>query len=254
MYEMSRASSKKLIWEDSDPDLSRRARRREQIARTAIELADAEGFGAVSMRRVAEELGAGTMTLYHYVRNKDELIALIDDEISGELLLPHDELPSDWREALAAVARLARDSFMRHPWKTEIPPLTEGGANGGKYFEQMLRAASGTGLDAMEQVEIASLLDDYVLGFAIRTNALRATGREPARLAEEFRDHAREAMDTLALGDHPHVAALFADRDPVEVLGELLERALGAERFERGLDLLLDGIERRIARHTGNRG
>ena len=59
------------------------------------------------MRRVAEELGAGTMTLYHYVRTKDELLALMDDAIMGEMLIPADELPTDWRAAVTAIARRA---------------------------------------------------------------------------------------------------------------------------------------------------
>jgi AcrR family transcriptional regulator len=78
---------------------------RERLAQVAFEIADREGFGAVSMRRVAQELGAGTMTLYGYVRTKDELVALMDDHLMGELLVSEDELARPWREALTAVLR-----------------------------------------------------------------------------------------------------------------------------------------------------
>src|SRR6185436_15098966 len=96
------------IWERPEPGARRPRYTREQIARTALAIADAEGFEAVSMRRVASELGAGTMTLYHYVRNKDELIELMDDAMMSELIVPDDEMPSDWREALTAIARRSR--------------------------------------------------------------------------------------------------------------------------------------------------
>src|SRR5215207_5547112 len=66
------------IWARPEPGERRPAHTREKIAETAIAIADAEGFEAVSMRRIAAELGAGTMTLYHYVRTKDELVALMD--------------------------------------------------------------------------------------------------------------------------------------------------------------------------------
>jgi AcrR family transcriptional regulator len=65
------------------------------------------------MRRVAAELGAGTMTLYHYVRTKDDLRALMDDAIMGELLIPTDELPAGWRAALTEIARRSHATFRR---------------------------------------------------------------------------------------------------------------------------------------------
>ena len=144
------------------------------------------------MRRVAGELRAGTMTLYHYVRNKDELMSLIDDAIMGELLIPDGELPDNWRDALAAIARRTRDALLRHPWTVEIPPLTEGGPNGTRHFEQTLVAVAGTGLEPVERVEVAALIDDYVFGFAMRRNQFVATaGGDPAEIADRWADHAR---------------------------------------------------------------
>src|SRR5205823_341014 len=90
------------------------------IAAAAMAVADAEGVDAVTMRRVADELGAGTMTLYHYVRSKDELIALVVDQMMGELLIPDDEMPDDWREAFAAIGRRSREAFRRHVWIHEM--------------------------------------------------------------------------------------------------------------------------------------
>jgi AcrR family transcriptional regulator len=68
------------------------------------------------MRRVAAALGAGTMTLYHYVRNKRELAALMDEAMMAELVIQHDELADDWRDGLAQIARRSYATFLRHPW------------------------------------------------------------------------------------------------------------------------------------------
>src|SRR4029450_12613266 len=83
------------------PGSRRPAYTRDEIAQTAIAIADAEGFEAVSMRRIAGELGPGTITLYHYVGGKDELVALVSDAIMAEIIVPEDELPEGWREGLA---------------------------------------------------------------------------------------------------------------------------------------------------------
>src|SRR5215813_14334865 len=102
---MASVDDSALIWTRPEPGTRRPKFTREQIASTALAIADAEGFAAVSMRRIAGELGSGTMTLYYYVRTKDELIALMDDAIMGELIIPEDELPEGWREGLAELAR-----------------------------------------------------------------------------------------------------------------------------------------------------
>src|SRR5580692_9951157 len=87
---------------------------RERIAAAALAIADAEGFQAVSMRRVALELDVGTMSLYYYVRTKDDLIAVMDDALMGEALLP--SLPRDWRRAITEIATRTHAVFLRHPW------------------------------------------------------------------------------------------------------------------------------------------
>ena len=93
------------MWARPQPPRRQPRYTREEIAATALRIADAEGIDAVSMRRVAAELGAGTMTLYHYVRTKDDLLALVSDAVVGENIVPAHELPDDWREALSAIAR-----------------------------------------------------------------------------------------------------------------------------------------------------
>src|ERR1700677_1658081 len=87
---------------------------REKIAAAALAIADAEGFSSVSMRRIAQEMGVGTMSLYYYVKTKADLIAVMDNALMAEVLAP--SLPANWREALTVIAARTRDVFLRHPW------------------------------------------------------------------------------------------------------------------------------------------
>src|SRR5262245_6221821 len=85
------------VWLRAGPTTRKPRFTRDDIAAAAMQIADADGFDAVSMRRIAAELDAGTMTLYHYVRTKDELLSLVVDAVMGELLLPDDEMrAADW--------------------------------------------------------------------------------------------------------------------------------------------------------------
>src|SRR5258707_13855189 len=87
---------------------------REKIAAAALGIADREGFEAVSMRRVAQELKVGTMSLYYYVKTKDDLVAVMDDALMSEALLP--SLPKDWERGMMEIARRTHAVFVRHPW------------------------------------------------------------------------------------------------------------------------------------------
>ncbi len=88
------------VWTRIEPGARRARFTRDDITAAAIRIADREGIDAVSMRRIATDLDAGTMTLYHYVRTKDELLALVHDAIMGEVVLPDDQpMPDNWRDA-----------------------------------------------------------------------------------------------------------------------------------------------------------
>jgi AcrR family transcriptional regulator len=235
--------SRDPIWARPGPGERKPAYTREQIAAAAMRVADAEGTDAVTMRRVATELGAGTMTLYHYVANKQELLALMDDAMMGELLVPDDELAGDWREGLAQIARRSYAVFKRHPWLVEHLGDEEdpgpGGPNGMRHFEQSLKVAARTGLDDLGRIELVGLVDDYVFGHVLRA-------REMARDSEQSDAHVAAMLDyleaMLATGEYPHIAELAGD--DVRASFERIA-AFGADenRFERGLQRLLDGIE-----------
>ncbi len=228
------------IWTRPEPGVRGAAHSRQEIAAAAIALADAEGFGAVSMRRVAAELGAGTMTLYHYVRNKDELLELIADAIMGELLVPDGDLPADWREAMAEIARRTYGVFQRHPWTIEARPATEGGPNGLRHFEQSAQAASGTGLDRAGVFDVIFIVDDYVFGAVLRRNMVFTDGG----VSDEWIENQFKRLPGIDAETHPWLSEFYDD--PERTIQEVVDVINDETRFERGLQILLDGIERRI--------
>src|SRR5580693_10250997 len=106
---------------------------REKIATVALAIADQEGFEAVSMRRVAQELKVGTMSLYYYVKTKDDLVAVMDDALMGEALLP--SLPKNWKRAITEIATRTRDLYLRHPWTLSAMLSAPPGINAMRHIE-----------------------------------------------------------------------------------------------------------------------
>jgi AcrR family transcriptional regulator len=235
-----------LIWLRQEPGASRASHSRAQIAAAAVEIADREGFDAVSMRRVAAALDSGTMTLYHYVRNKDELVTLMHDAVMGEVLVPEGELPADWRAALAMIAGRSHAAFARHPWTLERIGDIAFGPNGMRHFEQSLEAVSGAGLGVQERVHLMSLVDEYVMGYSIREHAdwsgedSKAMRHWEAVASEFFRRELEE-------GDYPMIRELMSqelgESDPTRATARVMEMIADPTRFERGLEQLLDGVE-----------
>jgi AcrR family transcriptional regulator len=233
------------IWARPAPGSRRPTYSREQIAATAIAIADAEGYEAVSMRRIAAELGAGTMTLYHYVQSKDELVALVGDRIMSEIVIPDDELPEGWREGMAEIARRTLAIFQRHPWIVEH--LGEGDPEGAgpgvlRHVEQTLEVAARSGLDLDDQFELAAIVDDYVFGHAMRSLEGVQFGRRRAQ-KDRFDAMVAYVTEQLETGDYPHLRAAAGD-DPAAGLARIGHLAADEERFERGLQRVLDGLER----------
>jgi AcrR family transcriptional regulator len=226
------------------PGSRRPAYTREQIAQTAIAIADTEGFEAVSMRRIAAELGAGTMTLYHYVRGKDELIALVSDAIMAEMIVPDDELPDGWREGLAEIARRSLAIFKRHPWIVEHMGEGDPSALGPsvlRHVEQTLAVTGRTGLDPDQQIELSSTVDDYVFGHGMRAyhGAGAGSDGDPKARVDAVVAYLTEQLGS---GDYPHLQAVAGD-DPAAGFARFGHLASDEDRFERGLQRLLDGLE-----------
>jgi AcrR family transcriptional regulator len=230
------------IWARSPREPRGRARAavtREQIVEAALAVADDAGFEAVSMRNVAQRLGVGAMTLYHYVPSKRDLLDLMFDEVMRELLLP-EPLPADWREAISAIARRTREAWHRHPWiASSIGERSAFGPTSMRHVEQSLAAVAGLGLEGPDAFVVLGAVDDYVLG-----HAMRLLGQEAALGREGIdADEWREAMEPywremIATGEFPRMSSL------VDVEWDFHNE----ERFELGLGWILDGIAARYGR------
>jgi AcrR family transcriptional regulator len=233
----SRGEQRSLIWLREEPHARRPSHTRDEIARAAIEIADEEGFDAVSMRRVAQGLGAGTMTLYHYVRNKDELVMLMVDEMMAEILVPDDELAEGWREALTQIAFRSRDALMAHRWVLGGIDGGELGPNAMRHFEQSLRAVASLEIDQALAFEMIGQVDDYVFGYALRE--LQDRDENERGWSPDVVAFLQRELDT---GRYPLIRR-FLGEDAKAGIERLQEMFAGEDRFERGLKRLLDGIE-----------
>jgi AcrR family transcriptional regulator len=211
--------------------------RRQEIVAAAMELADREGLDAVSMRNIAERLGVGTMTLYGHVSGKDEVLDLMSDEISREMLVP-EPVPEHWRAALRAIAVETRATIARHPWvpgamwRRRTPRV-----NTMRHVEQSLGALASLDVDGPTTAKILMAVDDYVLGHALRAHA-RETVTRDAPDPPTVHPEVREAFDA---GELPLLANVVRRRKSRANVG-----VPPAGDFEQGLDWLLDGIEAQV--------
>jgi hypothetical protein len=182
------------------------------------------------------------MTLYHYVQTKDELLALMDNAMMGEILVPDDELSSDWREALAQIARRSRAALQRHPWAVEGLGDASIGPNAIRHMEQSIAAVSAIEGDFAVKFEIVEMIDEYVFGNAVHGS--RAPGPQDPEQQEAWRDHAFAFIEEqLATGDYPHLSAVMPPGGMAEMWEALEAANSDDERFERGLRRVLDGIQ-----------
>ncbi len=218
---------------------------RADIVTTAVAVADAEGADAVSMRRLAREMRVGAMSLYWYVSSKSELIQLMLERVQAEAQAP---VPTgDWRADLREFACNSRTALLRHRWAMDflgIGPPT--GPNDARNADRLLGALDGLGLDTGTITWIAMTVGTYVIGATLRevqearwqqaSEEMRATmtSDEIIRLRDDLFEQ------VVKSGRYPHLAAVLdagIDPDAPETRGE---------RFEFGLDCLLDGIAARI--------
>jgi AcrR family transcriptional regulator len=138
----------------------------EQVVTTAIQIADRDGLGGLSMRRLADELGITAMSLYGYVLSKAELLDVMADRSYAEIT-PRDSQAKPWRATLAALAEQHWALLLSHPWLLQVAssrPLLGPGMTA--FYDAELAAVDGLGLTDIDMDLIVSLLDDYVRGAA----------------------------------------------------------------------------------------
>lgn len=208
---------------------------REAIVAAAVELVDAGGPDALTMRAVAQRLGSGVMSLYRHVPDRETLLDLVLDEMTAEI--PPTPPTGDWRADAAALARDVRAVLLRRPHLTVL--LTSRGdrrVGGLATLERALGIFRAAGLGEREAVLANHALGNYVAGASLwEAVGLGGTSGEERRLRREA---ASAAIATLPADDYPSVTwaadELFAGTTD--------------DRFEAGLALLLDGVERQLER------
>jgi AcrR family transcriptional regulator len=226
------------VWTRQEPGARRPGLGRDEIAAAAVRIADAEGVGALSMRRIAADLGVGTMTLYHYVKTKEELLALVNDLVMAEVVVPDDEpLPPDWREAVKVVARRSRAAFARHPWTLDITDDPGFGPNSVRHFDQTLEAVSGLDATLRQKLDLVTAVDEYVFGYAVMDRNNRHGG-DPAFAAELV----EYTNGLIATGRYPELRRLVDELGNEAVWATFEAHVQDDTRFERNLALLLDGL------------
>ena len=235
------------VWMRVEP-MSRKPRfTREEIAVAAVHIADTEGLDALSMRRLAAELDAGTMTLYHYVRTKDELLTLALDQVMAEVLVPG-PLPSDWRDAMVLIASASRRALLRHSWVFDIADDMEFGPNSVRHFDQSLEALSTLPVSMRDRLDILMTVDEYVFGHCLQLRNAPAASNDPSPLIDPRTKRYLEGL--ISTGDFPQLAA-WVDADGFDATWRLVQdHSNDPDRFARNLERILDGIQTDLDQQT----
>jgi AcrR family transcriptional regulator len=212
---------------------------RERVLHAAVKIADRSGIESVTMRRLAEELGAEAMSLYYHVANKEDLLDGIADAVAAEInqVVGAIDVPSTgaaWKTAVRQRILAARQVLLRHPWAPRV-------------FE----TRTSTSLAVLLYLDgLLKLMRDGGFSYDVIHHALHALGSRALGFAQEMFDpnggsggeETTAALEAVA-GQIPHLVAMVmevAHDDPDSTLGWCDDQT----EFEFGLDLLLDGLDR----------
>ena len=202
---------------------------RERALAAAIALADAEGLGALTMRRLARELGIEAMSLYHHVAGKDEILDGMMDMVFAEIELPAER--TDWRTAMRERAQSARAAMTRHPWAIGIMgSRSAAGPATLRHHDAVLGACRAAGFSIQMAAHAFSLIDSYVYGFVLQEVNL------PFDDDSDLEEVVGEMMLPFSAEDYPHLVELTSQviLQPGYSYGD--EFALGLERILDSLD------------------
>jgi len=210
--------------------MARIALNRERVLEAGVALADREGIEALSMRRLGQEVGVEAMSLYNYVRNKDELLNGMVDIVFSEIDLP--AAGEDWPTAMRRRAISARHALKRHPWAIG---LMESRAQPGpatlRHHDSVLRNLRLGGMSIEMAAHAYSLLDSYIYGFTLNEQSLPFDS-SPAKVAEV----AGNIMREMPAGEYPYLTEMAVEHamKPGYDYGD---------EFEFGLKMIIDGLQ-----------
>ncbi|MEV0375203.1 TetR/AcrR family transcriptional regulator [Streptomyces sp. NPDC050636] len=215
---------------------------RNQIVAEAVRLLDEEGIDALSLRRLGTRLNAGATSFYSHVANKDELIELVVDEVYGEIEVPDADSPANWRTGAARCAQSLRATILKHPWMASVlgeVGMSQLGPNVMRASEGMLAIFRTAGLPAVEADLTVSTLTGYVIGVTITEASWLTTLARSGQSEQEWVKRVWPAAEEAAK-DHPQLRELYA------ALGGKDPREIRDEKFDYGLQRVLDGLAGRI--------
>ncbi|MEU7585824.1 TetR/AcrR family transcriptional regulator C-terminal domain-containing protein [Micromonospora sp. NPDC049230] len=207
---------------------------RDQVVRTATEIADAEGLAGLSMRRIATELDVPTMSLYRQVRGKEQLLLLMADAAFAAQRLPR-TFPAGWRAQLELLCRLQWSIYRRHPWLAQVISVTRPllAPHAVAHTEWALRALAGHGLDHHTQLHLVATLANHVRGTAVNLQQGAEAEQDTGLTDDEWMVTQAEVLAGLfTAGEFPHLARL--SRTEIDLNVDSL--------FEFGLRRLLAGV------------
>lgn len=204
------------------------------IVAAAIRIADAEGIAALSMRRVAADIGIPTMSLYRYVPSKEDLLLRMVDEVFTEDPLP--EPAPHWRASLEDLAHLQWAICRRHPWLARLVSITRPMAapNGMAHTEASLRALDGLGLDRATMVHVAVTVAGHVVGTAMHLEQEVEAEQDTGMSNEEWYEAQDLTLGTLLASGRFPILASLDDIPDFDLNLDII--------FELGLRLILDGL------------
>lgn len=209
--------------------VARPALDRERIVRAALELIDAEGVDALSLRRLAGDLGVAPMSVYWHVRNKAELLDLVGQAVLERIALPPAE--GDWRDQLRAIHRAMLEGVERHPNAADLVlGRARYGPAGLALFERLLSILLDAGFDPQAAFDAYHVLYLFLLGHL-------ATGRR----TEAFREAQREGL--------AYLLSLEPDRFPsISRVAPRIGARSRQDQFDVSLDVVIEGIAASLRR------
>jgi AcrR family transcriptional regulator len=202
---------------------------RQRALSAAVALADREGLGSLTMRRLARELDVEAMSLYHHLANKDVILDGMVEMVFGEIELPSQD--TDWKVAMRRRGTSVRSVLTRHPWaisimesRTSPGPATLG------HLDAMIGCCRRAGFSVPMAAHAVSLIDSYIYGFVLQEVNL------PFDDTSELEEVVEEILPDLSPEHYPHLLELTTDH--------VLQAGYSyGNEFDYGLGLILDGLE-----------
>lgn len=201
---------------------------RERALAAAVTIADTEGIGALTMRRLAKELGVEAMSLYYHVANKDDLLDGMVDRVFAEVELPTTTV--DWRTAMRQRATSQRAAMLRHPWSISVlESRSSPGPATLRHHDAVLGCCRAAGFSIEMSAHAFSLIDSFIYGFVLQEISLPFDDSNVSNTVAEM-------AEFVPADDYPHLSELTVEH--VMQVGYNF-----SDEFDFGLEIVLAGLE-----------